>query len=384
MNFEFATATRIIFGAGTVSKTGSLAAPFGRTGLLVTGAKPERAGPVRHSLKASGLEWSEFSVSGEPTVAVAMAGVDAARRCGASFVLACGGGAVIDAGKAIAALASNPGDPVDYLEVIGKAMPLAHDPLPFIALPTTAGTGAEVTRNAVLGSPEHRVKVSLRDARMLPRVAVIDPQLALDLPPSLTAATGLDALTQLLEPLVSSRANPFTDALCRDGLPRAASALPKAYADGSDLAARTEMALAALYGGLALANAGLGAVHGFAGPIGGMFSAPHGAICAALLAPVWRENVATLQRQSPGSVALPRYAEAARLLTGSATASLEDGHRHLCELVSATKIPGLRTYGIVRDDFAAIASKASAASSMKGNPVPLDTAGMLRILEEAW
>lgn len=384
MHFEFATATRILFGAGSVSKTGSIAAAFGRTGLLVTGTNFERSGPVRASLKASGLSWTEFAVSSEPTVSVAMAGTEVARESKASFVVACGGGAVIDAGKAIAALASNPGNPLDYLEVIGKGLPLAHDPLPFIALPTTSGTGAEVTRNAVLGSPEHRVKVSLRDARMLPRAAVIDPQLALDLPPSLTAATGLDALTQLLEPFVSIRATPLTDALCREGLPRATRALPKAYANGSDLAARTEMALAALYSGLALANAGLGAVHGFAGPIGGMFSAPHGAICAALLAPVWRENVATLQRQSPDSPALSRYAEAAQLLTGMPAASLDDGHRHLSELVSALKIPGLRTYGIARDDFATIAAKASAASSMKGNPVPLDTPALLRILEEAW
>jgi alcohol dehydrogenase class IV len=384
MHFEFATATRILFGAGSVSKAGSLAAAFGRSGLLVTGANSERSEPVRTSLKASGLSWTEFAVSGEPTVSVAMAGAEAARDSKASFVIACGGGAVIDAGKAIAALASNPGDPLDYLEVIGKGLPLARDPLPFIALPTTAGTGAEVTRNAVLGSPEHRVKVSLRDARMLPRAAIIDPQLALDLPPHLTAATGLDALTQLLEPLVSIRANPLTDALCRDGLPRAARALPQACANGSDLAARTEMALAALYSGLALANSGLGAVHGFAGPIGGMFPAPHGAICAALLAPVWRENVATLRRQSPDSPALSRYVEAARLLTRTPDASHDDGLRHLGDLVSGMKIPGLRTYGIARDDFATIASKTSAASSMKGNPVPLDTAALLRILEDAW
>ena len=299
------------------------------------------------------------------------------------LVIAFGGGSVIDAGKAIAALATNPGDPLDFLEVIGRAQPLRADPLPFLAIPTTAGTGAEVTRNAVLGSPEHRVKVSLRSPRMLPRVALVDPELTLGLPPALTTATGLDAFTQLLEPFVSVRANPLTDALCRDGLARAARALPRVFADGSDLAARSDMALASLFGGLALANAGLGAIHGFAGPLGGMCGAPHGALCAALLAPSTAVNLAALAARAPQSPALARYREAARLVTGDPAATESALVPWLRELTQRLEIPGLRHYGIGADEFDDIVTKAGQASSMKGNPIALTAAELKLVLTEA-
>ena len=275
MNFEFATATRIVFGSGKLAEAGSIARGLGQRALLVTGADPARAARLGELLDKAGVEFVTFAVAGEPSVALAVAGAELARTGRCELVIACGGGSVIDAGKAIAALATNLGDPLDFLEVVGRGQPLRAAPLPFIAIPTTAGTGAEVTRNAVLAVPEQRVKVSLRSPLMLPRVALVDPELTLGLPPALTASTGLDALTQLLEPFVSGRANPFTDALCRDGLRRCARSLRRAFHDGQDAAAREDMALASLFGGLALANAGLGAVHGFAGPIGGMFPAPH-------------------------------------------------------------------------------------------------------------
>ncbi len=243
----------------------------------------------------------------------------------ADLVVGMGGGSVIDAAKAIAALLTNPGDPLDYLEVIGRGLPLANACAPMMAIPTTAGTGAEVTRNAVLASPAHRVKVSLRSASMLPDVAIVDPELTLSMPPAVTAATGLDALTQCLEPFVSHLATPLTDGFCREGLARAARSLRRAYHHGSDVAARRDMALASLCGGLALANAKLGAVHGFAGPIGGMFDAPHGAVCARLLPLVMTANVRALEERSPNSPALVRYAEVAKIVTGDADASIADG-----------------------------------------------------------
>ena len=209
------------------------------------------------------------------------------------------------------------GELLDYVEIIGRGQALTKPSAPFIAIPTTAGTGSEVTRNAVLASPEHRVKVSLRSPLMLARVALVDPELTYDLPPALTASTGLDALTQLIEPFVCLRANPMTDGLCVEGMRRAARSLRVAFTDGQNKSAREDMAVASLFGGLALANAGLGAVHGFAGPIGGMFPAPHGAVCAALLPHVMTANIRALRQRAPGSEALRRYDKVARLLTGS-------------------------------------------------------------------
>ncbi len=371
MNFEFATATQIVFGPGRLGELGHWVAGFGSRALLVGGASPDRPARVRTLLETAGVATVSWSIQREPSVADALEGVRVARSEGVHFVVSVGGGSVLDAGKAVAALAANPGDPLDYLEVIGRRQPLSRDPLPFVAIPTTAGTGAEVTRNAVLASPGHRVKVSLRSPRLLPRLALVDPELALDLPSPLTASTGLDALTQLLEAHVCLRANPFTDVLCRDGLIRIASALPRAFVHGDDRAARSDLALAALYSGLALANAGLGAVHGLAGPLGGRFSVPHGVICAALLAPVTAVNLEALQLRALDDAALPRYAEAARWLTGRSDATPGDLVATLRSLVARLHIPGLATYGITPDDFLELIHQSRQSSSMKGNPILL-------------
>jgi alcohol dehydrogenase class IV len=383
MNFEFATATRILFGGGQLAEAGALAATLGRRALLVTGATADRSTRLRVLLSAAGLTFTPFTVAGEPTVAVVQHGAELARRENVDLVLALGGGSVLDAGKAIAALATNPGDPLDFLEVIGRGQPLRTDPLPCFAIPTTAGTGSEVTRNAVLGSPEHRVKVSLRSPRMLPRIALVDPELTLDLPPDLTAATGLDAFTQLLEPFVSGRANPLTDALCRAGLERAAQALPRVFEDGADLAARTDMALASLFGGLALANAGLGVVHGLAGALGGMFDAPHGALCAALLAPATALNVAALAERAPHAEALNRYREVARLVTGNPAASANDLGPWLEALTQQLEIPGLGSHRVGADDFDGLIARALQSSSLRGNPLELSPKDLRHILERA-
>ena len=232
MAFEFATATRIIFGDGAIQQVAPAAKQWGRRVLVVTGRSTERAERLRKDLEAGGVQSFDFAVEGEPTVDLIARGLDQARAEDCDVVIALGGGSVIDAGKAIAGLLTNPGEVLDYLEVVGKGNALQNPAAPFIAVPTTAGTGSEVTRNAVLGVPARQVKVSLRSPFLLPRLAVVDPELTLDLPPAITARTGLDALTQLIEAYVSIRANPMTDGFCVQGIPLAARSLRRAFHHG--------------------------------------------------------------------------------------------------------------------------------------------------------
>jgi alcohol dehydrogenase class IV len=383
MRFEFATATRIIFGTGTLHEVGPIAAEMGSRALVVTGRKPARAKPLLDLLATQGIESVTFSVAGEPTTEVVRLGTRRAREAGCDLVIGFGGGSALDTGKAIAALLTNGGDPGDYLEVIGQGQPLTRPSAPYIAIPTTAGTGAEVTRNAVLLSPEHRVKVSLRSPLMLPRLALVDPELTHSMSPEVTASTGLDALTQVMEPYVSNRANPLTGALCREGMRRAARSLSRAYEHGDDAAAREDMALTSLFGGLALANAGLGAVHGFAGPIGGMFPAPHGAVCACLLPHAMAVNVRALQQRAPEGQALRRYDEIARIVTGNEKATADDGVAWVGELCQALRVPSLAAYGVKEEDFPLLIEKAAVSSSMKGNPIVLTPDEMSEILVRA-
>ena len=383
MRFEFVTAGRIICGPGTLREVGPLAASLGQRVLVVGGHTLARVAPLVALLHQAGLATEQLAIAGEPTVAVATHGAAFAREHACDLVVALGGGAVLDAGKAIAALATNPGDPLDYLEVVGRGQPLAVAPLPVIAIPTTAGTGSEVTRNAVLGVPDQAVKVSLRSPLMLPRVALIDPELTYALPPALTASTGMDALTQCLEPFVSPAATPLTDGVCREGLLRAARSLRRAYHTGDDPAAREDMAVASLCGGLALANARLGAVHGFAAPLGGMYDAPHGALCARLLPPVMAANLKALREQAPASPALVRYTEVARILTGDPTAQAEAGAVWVATLCAELEVPPLSRYGLTEAALSAVAAKARRASSMQGNPITLSDAALVAILREA-
>ncbi|HOU13811.1 MAG TPA: iron-containing alcohol dehydrogenase [Anaerolineae bacterium] len=384
MRFEFATASRILFGVGVLKEAGAIAAALGRRAFVVTEGDSERAATLLAGLKAASVEVGAiFAAAGEPTLTLVSEGVGQARAAGCDLVIGIGGGSVMDTGKAIAALLTNGGDPLDYLEVIGRGQPLKQPAAPCIAIPTTAGTGAEVTANAVLASPEHRQKVSLRSPLMIPRVALVDPQLTYSMPPALTASTGLDALTQVLEPYVSRQANPFTDTFCREGLMRAAHSLHRAWEDGADVEAREDMALVSLCGGLALANAKLGAVHGLAGVLGGMFDAPHGALCGRLLPYVMEATVRALQAREPDNPALERYDDVAVILTGEWEAEAEDGVAWVQELCAALKVPGLATYGVRAADFPTIIEKAAASSSMKGNPITLTTAELRGILSRA-
>ncbi len=383
MEFSFATAGQILFGPGVVRQAAGQAKALGRRALLVTGRNRGRAAPLEQDFKTAGVAVTGFQVPGEPDVALVENGATLAREQGCDLVVGFGGGSVMDAAKAIAALAANTNPILDYLEVIGRALPLENRPLPCIAIPTTAGTGSEVTRNAVIRSPEHRVKVSLRSPHMLPRVALVDPELTLDLPPEVTAATGCDALCQLLEAFVSTKANPLTDGLCREGLSRCALALKTVYVQGRNLQSRTDMALASLFSGLALANAGLGAVHGIAAPLGGMTTAPHGAVCARLLPFVTAANIEALETGPEAGPYLKRYQEAAALLTGNPAAVTRDLVRWLDELSADLKIASLSQWGLQPDEVADLAARSLKASSMQGNPVPLDSGTLEGIIAQA-
>ncbi|NCD18498.1 MAG: iron-containing alcohol dehydrogenase [Actinobacteria bacterium] len=371
--FTFAAPGRFTFGARCAEDLPEVVRGLGERPVVVTGSRPERHADLIDALGAPPV----LPAAHEPDVALVRDAVAAARAAHADVVVGIGGGAVIDAAKAVAALVSGQTDPLDHMEVVGRGLPLPA-PTPCVAVPTTAGTGSEMTANAVIASPEHGVKASIRGPSMLPRVALVDPLLTLGCPPDVTAASGLDALTQCLEPLVSRFANPLTDGFSREGLRRAGTSLRRAYADGSDVAARTDMALAASLSGLALANAKLGAVHGFAGVLGGMIAAPHGAICAALLHATCRVNVRALRERDPGNRALTRFDEAGELLTGVR------GVPALLEWLAATTdelgIPGLRELGLREDQIDEACVKAGASSSMKGNPIDLTDDELREIL----
>ncbi len=378
INFEFATATQIIFGCGTLKKVPEILKSRGRKILLVTGSDTRRASAFTELLPARLFTVSHYQVEKEPSTHMISEGVEFARSKGCDAVVGFGGGSVIDGAKAIAALIHNKGL-IDYLEVIGKGNVLENPPVPFIAIPTTAGTGAEVTKNAVIHSPEHQVKVSLRSPFMFPSVAVVDPELTVSMPPHITAATGMDALTHLLETFVSNQSNPFIDMLCREGMQRISRSLRTVFEDGSNLQAREDMAFASMLGGMALANVKLGAVHGFAGPMGGMLCVSHGTVCAALLSAVMKVNwKAVLENNLIHSV--KRFHEIGQILAGNPEAGAEDGMEWVQNMVNHLSIPKLSGYGLSAENYTLLVEKAKVSSSMKGNPVLLDDEQLMEIL----
>lgn len=383
MNFQFSTAPKIVFGPDTARSIPDHAVKMGSNICLVTGKSPQRVQWLIDELQAKEMDLHTVSISGEPDTDLIAAHSAEARSKGCDVVVAIGGGSVLDAGKAIAALIPNRQNVFDYLEVVGKGHPLTEKPLPLIAAPTTSGTGSEVTTNAVLLCPEHKVKVSLRSDDMIPDIAVVDPLLTISAPPAVTAATGLDALTQLMESFVSRFAAPMTNALCREGLQHGAHFMLKAYKEGQDIEARTGMALASLFSGITLANAKLGAVHGFAAPLGGEFKAPHGAVCAALLPYVMEINIRALKEREPQNPTLATYDEIAQLLTGNSTAQAAEGIEWVKNICAEMNIPGLAEIGVQEKDFKSLAAKAARASSMKGNPIELTEEELIEILQKA-
>ena len=384
VSFELATAARVLFGAGRIDTAATEIGALGcQRALFVTGRSDERSARLRDALLARGVGVVPFAVIGEPTVDSAREGVARAvgRRCDA--VVAMGGGSALDCGKAVAALVANGGDVLDHLEVIGRGRPLTRPSLPFVAIPTTAGTGSEVTRNAVLGDRDARVKASLRSPLMLARLAIVDPELLAGAPRSVLSSSGLDALSQLVEPYLSARANPLTDALAREGMRRSARSLRRACLQGADPAAREDLSLASLFGGLCLANAGLGAVHGFAAPVGGTFDVPHGAACAALLGPVLEVNLRALRARAPAHPATARFQHVAAALTGDAAATAEDAIAWIAGLCRDLEVAPLSRYGMTSSDVPSLVARAKTANSMRANPIALTDDELAEIAERA-
>jgi alcohol dehydrogenase class IV len=374
--FELAAPGRIAFGAGVRAQVGPALAGLGaKRVLLVTGRSSRHADSLAASVKLPSVP---YAIPGEPTLAMVDQGRRLAKGEGCDAVVALGGGSAIDAGKAIAALAGNDGELADYIEIVGRGQPLPHPGLPCFAIPTTAGTGAEVTKNSVLASPEARVKASLRSPHLLPSLALVDPDLLDGMPPAILAQTGLDALSHLVESFVSIRANPFTLGLAREGMARLARSLRPAFAEGQSAERREDLAVGSLFGGLCLANSGLGAVHGFAAPLGGMWHAPHGAVCAALLPVVMAANLAALEQRAPSSPSLLRYRELDLLLAGG-----HDAARWVADLTTALAIPKLAAMGVKRDELPLLVEKAKAASSMRGNPIVLSDEELAAIASAA-
>lgn len=370
--FAFLTATEILFGRGQAAQAAARAKAYGTQVFLLHGT-PARADWLAEALAGQGCTVTRFVVNGEPDVAMIEAATNAAQ--GAQVVVALGGGAVIDAGKAVAAMIPATRPLMDHLEVIGKSLPLNHAPLPFIAIPTTAGTGAEVTRNAVIGSPEHQRKVSLRDKRMLPALAIIDPALTDNTPKNITLASGLDAITQVIEPYICTRANRLTDALCRDAIPQGLRAL-RQLMQGENPQARDDMAWVSLCGGLALANAGLGVIHGLAGPLGGLIAAPHGAICGTLLPHGLAMNAERAADPTRINQVIAWIAEAFETTPENA----------ICSLVKWSRehgLPTLAQMGFMPQHLHQAAEAAATSSSMQANPVRLSVQDLAILMATA-
>lgn len=373
--FQFALPARVVFGRGEAAKAPEEILALGRTGVLVHGADAGRAEWLARALRAGGARLHMLACGAEPTLPMLQAALDGLRGSGAEWVVALGGGAVLDMGKALAGLIPAPGGVMDHLEVVGLGLPLKAAPLPFVALPTTAGTGAEATRNAVIGLPDHGRKVSVRDARMLPRLAIVDPALTDHCPRAVTLASGMDALAQVIEPWLSCKATPFTDALVRPVIGPGLRALMQLM-QAEDPQARDRMAWTSLCGGMALANGGLGAVHGLAGVIGGVTPAAHGAICGALLGPVLAMN----RDHAPDPARAVEICDEIAQILDCAPA---DAPQALARWARECGLPGLDSQGLARADHAAVAQAALASSSMKGNPFPPDPAQLRAILLSA-
>jgi len=381
ISFTFAAPSNILFGNGTISQLGKIARGYGKIILLFySNSVAGYLDPIRNSFSDLEISSTEIVIHGEPKVDLVDEYSSIARSIHPDVIIGMGGGSVIDYAKAVSAFTTNPGDILDYVEVVGKGLPLTEVPIPLIAVPTTAGTGSEVTKNAVIAIPEEHVKVSLRSPSMIPRTAIIDPELTYKLPRNISISTGLDALTQVLEPFVCRKANSMASLFSREGLGLVMNALRRVTQDGFDAQARSEMCWVSLLGGLALANAGLGAVHGFAAPIGGLFDAPHGGVCAALLPNVVKTNIFAMLEREPDNPAISAYAEAARLLSGRNSASVNDCSVILNDFCQELNSPGLNTYGIKPSHFPSIVEKAKIASSMKSNPILLRDDELFQIL----
>lgn len=378
--FSFFSPQAIHFGRGQSQQASALAKKYGNTVLLVHGTSATRAEWLVRSCNSTGLTTKTISCQNEPTLPDIELALSQLKGFHPDVVIALGGGSVIDFAKALAALIPCTGKPLDYLEVVGDGRPLEFPPIPMIALPTTAGTGAEVTKNAVVSVPELAVKVSLRDPRMVPNIAIVDASLMQGAPKRVTLAAGLDAITQVIEPYLSVGANPMTDALCRTAIPTGLKVL-RDLVEKDSSQAWDSMAWVSTCGGLALANAGLGAVHGFAGVIGGKTNAPHGEICGALLPAVLESHLRKAKERSDIYERLQWIQH--QIDTQFGKGAKDAGISELSRWSKKMGLRRLKDMGLSREDYPEVAAAASKASSMKGNPFPLSQQELLQILHSA-
>ncbi|MHA2225734.1 MAG: iron-containing alcohol dehydrogenase [Candidatus Hodarchaeales archaeon] len=391
MNFELLQTPKIIFGLEKFNNIGTLIKELGSRALIVANASALQKNLntreiIQNSSSIDGFEFEYYIIKGEPSIEIIDAGVNKAKEFETDVIIGLGGGSAIDAGKAIGCLFTNDGSAKDYLEVIGKGSIITQPSLPTIAIPTTAGTGSEVTKNAVILAKKEKFKASIRSPFLIPQITIIDPTLMIYLSPSVTATCGMDALTQLIEAYTSNNSNQITDSLAILGIEKASKFLLTAYDEGNSLDARTNMALASLLSGICLANAGLGAVHGFASPMGGL-EIPHGVICAALLAPTVEANIQALKRVNRKHPVLVKYAKLGSIVSDRSYSSEEEAHktlvRYLKNLTRNLNIPRFTKFGISISDIKNIVEKAKKASSMKYNPVVLSDESLTEIVRQA-
>lgn len=386
MNFDFNIVPRIIFGRGQISRLPQIIGQWGQSVLVVQPDHPGHeamADRLRNLL--DGCRMAFHRQGGEPTVSDVDEALAAARAHEAQVIVGLGGGSVIDCAKAVAALLTNGGRAMDYMEVVGRGQKITKPAAPWIAIPTTAGTGAEATRNAVIGAPEKKFKASIRSEHMLARVALVDPELGVGVPAEVTASSGMDALCQVIESYTSTGANPLTDALSLKGIALASRSLTRAYENGQDIDAREDMALCALLSGITLSNAGLGAVHGFAAPMGANYPVPHGTVCAALLPHVIEANVAAMRTQEHSG--LTRYADIGRTMAGNPALDDEQAIARCIDfargLLHNLRIPPLGGFGLTEAGIPDMVALARKASSMRFNPVTLPDDSLADILRKA-
>jgi alcohol dehydrogenase class IV len=382
--FEFATADWIIFGEGSAKKIADNSLKLGSRPLVVTGKNQSRCKFLLDDFTKKKINFETFSVKNEPTTEVVTECLNLAKSNKTDVIIGIGGGSAIDTGKAVSALITNGGDLFDYLEVIGRGKPIKNPTVPFIAVPTTAGTGTEVTKNAVIKSNEHSVKVSLRSPFMLPNIAILDPVLTYSMPKEVTASTGLDAFTQVIEPYVSIKANMLTDAICKEGIKRISRSLLKAFNNPNDKKAREDMCIGSLFGGIALANAKLGAVHGFAGPMGGMIGAPHGVVCGILLPYIIKANIKALQERKPSSEVFKKYEKVAKIVAKNDKAKPKDLIQWTDELYEKLNMPHLSEVDLKEEQIEELISKAKLSNSMQGNPIVLNDKELRGIIKNAF
>ncbi len=389
--FDIARLPRIVFGEGRLGELPRLAAAYGRRLLLVTGRRALRASPhwepLCQRLREHGFVWSEFTVGGEPSPQLVDEAVARFRGEGIEVVVGIGGGSVLDAAKAIAGLLIPGNSVMDHLEGVGPQLPYQGPAVPFLAVPTTAGTGSEATKNAVLSvQGEEGFKKSFRDEKLVAQVALVDPALLASCPPAVMAANGMDAFTQLLESFVSIKANPFTDALALSGMEAVRDGFFAAWRGGeSDEArqGRARMAYAALLSGITLAQVGLGSVHGLASPLGAFFPIPHGVVCGTLVAAATKVNLEALKARAPDSPALEKYAQVGRLLARAPQLTRDEAHAALLRVLEqwtdTLGLARLGRYGVREADVARIVAH-SRGSSMRTNPIVLEDDEIARVV----